>query len=116
MPYYLIQAAYTGEAWKAQVKSPQNVVDRIRPAIEAVGGRVDPEKFWYAFGEYDVVGIGDFPDNESAAAFSLAASAGGAAKSIKTTPLMTVKQGMNAMEKAQKAAAVYQPPRELTRA
>jgi uncharacterized protein with GYD domain len=116
MPYYLVQAAYTPEAWKAQVRSPQNVIDRIKPAVEAVGGRLDPNQFYYAFGEYDVVAVAEFPDNESAAAFSLGVAGGGAAKALKTTPLMTVKQGMNAMEKAQKVAGAYQPPKELTRA
>jgi hypothetical protein len=42
------------------------------------------------------------PDNVSAAAFSVAASAGGAIKAIKTTPL-------EAMKKA--ATAGYKPPK-----
>jgi uncharacterized protein with GYD domain len=116
MPYYLLQAAYTSEAWKAQVKSPQSIIDRIKPAVEAAGGRLDPEKVWYAFGEYDVVAVGEFPDNEAAAAFSLAVSAGGAARALKTTPLMTVSEGLAAMEKAGKLTGVYQPPREMARA
>ncbi len=46
---------------------------------------------YYAFGEYDLVAVLEFPDlefpdNVSASAFSLAAAAGGAVKAIKTTP------------------------------
>ena len=56
---------------------------------------------WLSFGDYDVVSIIDLPDNVSAAALSIAASASGAIKSIKTTPLMTTEEGVRAMEKAQ---------------
>ena len=106
MPYYLIQAAYTGDAWRTQTGNPQNIIDRVRPAAENLGGTV--ESAYYAFGEYDVVAIVQFPDNVSAAAFSVAASAGGAAKAIKTTPLMTVEEGMEMMRKA--GGAGYRPP------
>ena len=71
-----------------------------------MGGRI--ESAYYAFGEYDVVGIMEMPDPVSAAAFSLAASAGGAVKAIKTTPLLTIEDGIAAMQKA--AGAGYRPP------
>ena len=48
------------------------------------------------------------PNNVSAAAFSIAAAAGGAVSAIRTTPLMTTKEGMDAMKKA--AASSYKPP------
>ena len=106
MPHYLLQASYNGEAWATQIKGPQNVIDRVRPAVERLGGSVDSA--FYAFGEYDVVAIIQFPDNASAGAFSVAASAGGAVNAIKTTPLMTVEEGMEMMRKA--AGAGYRPP------
>jgi hypothetical protein len=40
------------------------------------------------------------PGNVEAAAFSLAASAGGAVRSIKTTPLLSASEGIDAMKKA----------------
>jgi uncharacterized protein with GYD domain len=106
MAHYLIEVAYTGEAWAAQVSNPQNRIEAIRPVIERLGGRI--ENAYYAFGDYDVVGIIEMPDNVSAAAFSLAASAGGAVKAIKTMPLMTIEEGIEAMRKA--AGAGYRPP------
>jgi uncharacterized protein with GYD domain len=106
MTHYLIEVAYTSEAWAAQVSSPQNRIEAIRPVIERLGGRIDSA--YYAFGEYDVVGIMEMPDNVSAAAFSLAASAGGALKAIKTIPLLTIEEGIEAMRKA--AGAGYRPP------
>jgi hypothetical protein len=48
------------------------------------------------------------PDNVSAAGVSIAAAAGGAVKAIKTTPLMTVQESMEAMRKAGQAG--YRPP------
>ena len=106
MPHYMIQVTYTGEAWGAQLKSPRDPLDRVGPAIQKLGGKV--ESAYYTFGEYDLVGIIQFPDNVSAAALSLAASAGGAVKAIKTTPLMTIEEGLQAMRKA--AGAGYRPP------
>jgi len=102
----LFQAAYTSEAWAALVKNPQNRVEAVRPAIEGLGGYI--ESAYFAFGEYDVVMIAEMPDNVGAAALSLAASAGGAVKTIKTTPLMTVEEGIEAMRKA--ATSGYRPP------
>jgi uncharacterized protein with GYD domain len=106
MAHYLIEVAYTAEAWAAQVSNPQNRIEAIRPVIERLGGRI--ESAYYAFGEYDVVGIMEMPDNVSAAALSLAASAGGAMKAIKTIPLMTIEEGIEAMRKA--AGSGYRPP------
>ena len=107
MPQYLVQAAYTPDAWAAQTKTPQNVLERVQPVVDQLGGTVI--HIWYAFGEYDVVGVIEFPDNESAAAFSMAVSSGHALKTIKTTPLMGIEEGIGAMKKAAKVG--YRPPR-----
>jgi len=106
MPYYLLQVAYTPDAWAAQLKNPQNRVEAIRPAVDRLGGKI--ECAYLAFGEYDVVVVLDMPDNVSAAAFSIAASAGGAVKAAKTTALMTMEEGIEAMRKA--GTAGYRPP------
>jgi uncharacterized protein with GYD domain len=106
MAYYLIQAAYTPEAWAAMAKTPQNRVEAVRPVAERLGGKLG--NGWLAFGEYDIVAILQMPDNVSAAAFSIAASAGGAVKTIKTTPLMTTEEGIAAMKKA--SGAGYRAP------
>jgi len=106
MAKYLFQATYTSEAWAAQVRNPQNRVEAIRPVIERFGGRL--ESAYYAFGEYDVVVIAELPDNVSAAALAIAVTAGGAAKAIKTTPLLAIEEGIEAMRKA--SGAGYRPP------
>jgi len=106
MAYYMIQAAYTSEAWGAQTRNPQNVRDRLRPLIEGVGGRI--ESIFYSFGEYDLVAIIQAPDNVKMASGMIAALAGGAARAVKTTPLLTVEEGMEAMRGA--AGSQYRPP------
>lgn len=108
MAHYLVQVAYTPEAWAAQVKNPQNRVEAVRPLLERLGARF--ETTYLTFGDYDIVFIMEAPDNVSAAAVSLAISSGGACKAYKTTPLMTVDEGVEAMRKAGQAASAYRPP------
>jgi uncharacterized protein with GYD domain len=98
MAQYLLQVSYATEGWAAMLKQPQNRQDAVRPAVEALGGKV--QQFWMAFGEYDIIGIIDMPDSVSAAAFSMAILGGGACKAVKTTPLLTVEEGVEAMRKA----------------
>jgi uncharacterized protein with GYD domain len=98
MPSYLYQLAYSSEAWASLVKRPQNRIEAIRKSVEKLGGQVGP--FWFSFGEYDVIGVLEMPDNVSAAAFSVALAAGGACKSLKTTPLLSVEEGIEVMKKA----------------
>jgi uncharacterized protein with GYD domain len=105
MAHYLLQVSYTPEAWAAMLKNPQDRSQAVEGAIQALGGTT--EQFWLSFGEYDVVGIFQLPDSVSAAAFAMAISAGGSCKSCKTTPLLTVQEGMEAMKKA--SVSPYQP-------
>jgi uncharacterized protein with GYD domain len=106
MPQYLLQVAYTPEAWASLLKSPHNRLEAVRPAVEKLGGKFDTG--WFCFGDYDLVAVLNMPDNVSAAAFSLAASAGGAVRAIKTTPLLSTDEGVEAMKKA--ATTGYKPP------
>ena len=101
MPSYLIQVAYTPESWAAMIKAPQNRLEAVRPVVEKLGGRF--EQAWLTFGEYDLVGVVDMPDNTDAAAFAIAVAAGGGCKAFKTTPLLSVDEGIEAMQKAQGA-------------
>lgn len=98
MATYLIQAAYNSAAVSALIAHPQNRADAIRKPIEKLGGNI--VGFWLAFGEFDVVGIVEMPDNVSAAAFGLAVAAGGSVRAQKTTPLLSMEEGMAALKKA----------------
>ena len=106
MAKYLLMASYTGEAWAAQVKNPQNRVELVRPVFERMGGSM--ELAYGSFGESDIVIIMDMPDNISAAAISIAFAAGGAVTNIKTIPLMEMDDLLAALGKA--GGAQYSPP------
>ncbi len=106
MPLFLTQVAYTEQAWQSLISNPQNRFDALRPVFEKLGGRI--VNAWFAFGDYDAILISELPDNVSAAALSMAAAAGGACKSIKTTPLMEVAEGIEALRKA--ASSGYRAP------
>ncbi|HTJ26661.1 MAG TPA: GYD domain-containing protein [Candidatus Limnocylindria bacterium] len=108
MARYLLELAYTPEAWAAQLESPQNRMEAVKPVLDSLGARF--ECMYYAFGEHDLIGIVEAPDNMSAAAASIAFSAGGALKSVRTTPLMTVEEGMETLRKGYRAFQVYKPP------
>ncbi len=106
MAYYLLQGAYTSEAWANLLKNPTDRTEAVRPIIEKLGGSLDGA--WFAFGEYDVVLILQMPDNLSAAALAVAFSRGGTFKSVKTIPLIEIKDGIEVLKKA--AGTGYQPP------
>ena len=106
MAHYLFQLSYTPQAWAALIKNPHDRIQVVRPVLQKLGG--DIESAYLAFGEHDLVGVLNVPSNIEAAAFSLAVTSGGAVKAIKTTPLMTIEEGIAAMKKAGQLA--YVPP------
>jgi len=105
MAAYLLQVAYSADGWKGLVADPQDRIAAVTPAVEQLDGSVIAG--WLCFGEYDVVLIADFPDDTAVAAFSMAVAAGGSVKSIRTTPLISTADGVEAMKKAQ--ASAYRP-------
>lgn len=106
MAYYLLQMSYTPLGWAALVKNPHNRLDVVKPVVQRLGGSIVDG--WLQFGEYDLVLICQFPDSVSAAALSMALSAGGAVTGVKTTPLMTFEEGIESLNKARDAQ--YSPP------
>jgi uncharacterized protein with GYD domain len=108
MAHYLIEVGYTAQAWNTQIDTEANVIDRITPALKACGAKL--ECMYYAFGDRDLVGIIDFKTPEDAAAFALAVGSGGALSMYRTTPLLTVDQGIKSMSKAKALRDVYTPP------
>ena len=104
MAKYLFKAAYTATGARG-LASEGGVSrrDQIRKMLEDMGGQL--ESFYFGFGDTDVYGIGEMPDNVSAAAASLAINASGA---VTTTivPLITPEE----MDAAAKRTVAYRPP------
>lgn len=104
MPKYLFVGSYTAEGVRGLLKDGGSKRRAVaQRAVESVGGRL--EAFYFAFGDNDVVGIADVPDNASIAAVSLAVSASGAF-SFKTTVLLPAEE----IDQATKMAIKYSPP------
>jgi uncharacterized protein with GYD domain len=107
MPLYVYQASYTAESIAAQIKEPQDRIEAVRPAFEAMGAKIIVGGF--PFGEYDVLAIYEAPDDTIAGALALTIAAGGATKSAKTTRLLSGAEWIASLQKAQ--ASVYRPAR-----
>lgn len=105
MPHFLHQVSYSREGWQALIANPEDRVEAVRPAIEKLGGTI--KSAWFAFGEYDVVVISEMPNMVNAAAIAMAFAAGGACKSVQTTPLLSVEEAVYAMKKAKESG--YKP-------
>jgi uncharacterized protein with GYD domain len=104
MSKYLLEVDYTLEGIKA-IKSGGGTT-RVAAAtelIESLGGKL--ESFHFAFGKTDAYVVADFPDNESAAAASLAVSAGGGA-TARTVSLLTGAE----VDAAAAKKTTYRPP------
>ncbi len=98
MALYMLEVSYTSAALAALVKDPQDRIQVVTKAVKKLGGKV--VGFWFAFGDSDVIGVLEMPDNASMAAFALAIGAGGACSKVKTTALLSVSEALSAMEKA----------------
>lgn len=107
MAKYLIQAAYSHDGLKGVAKEGGTARrNAVEAALKAMGCRLDA--FYFAFGESDVYGIVDAPDNVSVAAFALAVGATGALSHLKTIVLVTPEEIDEAAKKA--AGASYRAP------
>ena len=78
MPKYLALTKFTPEGLKGlHVSGAANRREAIRPMLESLGSSL--EGYYFAFGEWDAYVIIDCPDDEAAAAASLAVNEAGAA-------------------------------------
>ena len=104
MSKYMIQASYVGEGLKGLLKEGGTKRrETVAQVIEGMGGKL--ESFYYAFGDFDVFGVADMPDNISSVAFSMMINASGAVKA-KTVVLLTPEE----VDQATKKTVDYRPP------
>ena len=74
--------------------------------FERLGGKI--ESFYHSLGDYDLVGIAEFPDNETMAAILNAVRATGVEKDHKVTILLTREEALMSLKRA--GSTGYQPP------
>jgi uncharacterized protein with GYD domain len=107
MALYMYQAAYTAESMAAQIREPQDRIETVRPALEAMGAKILAGG--YPFGEYDVLVLFEAPDETTAASVAMAVAAGGATRQAKTTRLLSGQEWIESLRKAQ--GSQYRPAR-----
>ena len=107
MPTYMTQFSYTAAAWAALAKNPEDLGAALAALIEKLGGRM--LNIYYTFGEYDGVAIFETPEDITAMAGVLAATAPGHLKGTTTTRLFSTEEAMQAMRKA--GELVYAAPK-----
>ena len=104
MPKYLVQASYTLEGIQGvRSEGGSSRRDAVAKVAESAGGRL--ESFYFAFGDYDVHTVVELPDNESAAAVALTATAAGGV-ALKTVVLLTPEE----VDAAANRSVEYRPP------
>jgi uncharacterized protein with GYD domain len=80
----------------------------LHAAGEGFGGKL--HSYVFCLGEYDGLGICEFPDYVSVVACSMHASSTGAFSRFETTVLLTAKEAEAAMKQAHDAKINYKPP------
>lgn len=74
MPTYIALINYTQQGIE-NIKDSPDRLDKAKALAESMGGEATD---WYlTFGDYDAVGISEFPDDETAAQFALAVGSQG---------------------------------------
>jgi uncharacterized protein with GYD domain len=105
MASYLLEVSYTPATLSALMANPEDRTKVVGAAVKKLGGKITG--FWFSFGDADIIGILEMPDNTSMAALSMAIGGGGACRTVRTTPLMSIADGIAAMKKA--ATCGYKP-------
>ena len=109
MGFYMIQGCYTQAAMKNLVARPENRTKAGGALIKALGGKM--HQYFMSFGEYDFLAIVEMPDDQAAAAASMALGSAGHLSGVKTTKLMTGTEAVAAMTAAGAAAASLAVPK-----
>ncbi len=107
MALYMYQGSCTAESVAAQIREPHDRVEAVRPAVEAMGGKIVAAG--YPSGEYGFILLAEVPDDTTAAGIELAVAAGGAFSRGKFTRLLSSQEWIESLRKAQRSR--YQPAR-----
>lgn len=111
MPQYMIQFAYSAQGWAALIQNPVDRSDPLRAVAEKLGGHL--VSLHHTMGEFDGVALLDAPDDTTAMAVVMGATAPGHLRATKTTRLYTPAESMDAMRRA--GGAAYEAPTEAGR-
>ena len=88
------------------VSSPEDRSGVIKALAEGVSGQII--SFDYSFGEFDFVGVFEFPDNTTMASLVMAVGSTGSVTNLRATVLIPVGDGFAAAQRAKEMT--YRPP------
>ena len=88
------------------VSSPEDRSGVIKALAEGVGGQII--SFDYSFGEFDFIGVFEFPDNTTMASLVMAVGSTGSVTNLRTTVLIPVGDRFAAAQRAKEMT--YRPP------
>ena len=108
MPKYAILGGYTAETWARFIDNPSDRTDAVNRAAQAVGGTVD--NLYVTFGEDDFLVIAECPNDEAAAAISIAVGASGSLRNLRTIKLIDARELPAILAKAKSVVGAYVPP------
>ena len=108
MPKYAILGGYTAETWARFIDNPSDRTQAVNRAAQSVGGQV--ESVYLTFGEDDFLVIAECPDDESAAAISVAVGSTGALRNLRTLKLIEAVGITLVLAKAKSVVGAYVPP------
>jgi len=80
------------------VSSPEDRSGVIKDLVESVGCQIIT--FGYCFGDYDFVGVFEFPDNTTAASLVMTVASTGSITNAEITVLIPIADGFAAAQKA----------------
>lgn len=100
MGLYLWHSGFTADCWAEQISEKSLHFEDLDAMVADFGGKTLGT--WLAFGEYDMVKLVEMPDNATMAAFVLAVTSAGYFSGGKTTVLLSMEEGMKALEQAGK--------------
>lgn len=104
MARYLVKASYTTQGAKGvQSAGGTSRRDAVAKMAEGLGGSL--ESFYFAFGDTDAYVVLDLPDNQTAAAASIAVNVSGGASS-EVVVLLTPEE----IDAAARMSVDYRPP------
>jgi uncharacterized protein with GYD domain len=106
VPHYLVQFAYSAEAWEALLKHPEDRTEAVDALAKSAGGRL--VALYYHSGEFDGTVILESPDDAAANATVMAVLASGGIRATRTTRLLTPKEAVESFTRAGKIA--YRAP------
>jgi uncharacterized protein with GYD domain len=108
MPHYLVRFQYSSDSVKKLVAHPQDREAAGRKLVEGFGGKL--HSYFFALGDFDGLGLCEFPDHVAATAFSMSLAVTGGFSKIETTPLLTSAEAQAAMKRANETKTDYRSP------